>query len=54
MEGAMGLYIEMVIKGLVPDVVTYTALIDGQPSNLQSLGFEIKTPNYYFIKDTND
>lgn len=25
----MGLYTEMVIKGIVPDVVTYTALIDG-------------------------
>ncbi|KHN45235.1 Putative pentatricopeptide repeat-containing protein [Glycine soja] len=28
-RAAMGLYTEMVIKGIVPDVVTYTALIDG-------------------------
>ncbi|KAB1216744.1 hypothetical protein CJ030_MR4G003868 [Morella rubra] len=29
MEAAMGLYSEMIIKSLVPDVVAYTALIDG-------------------------
>ncbi|KAF2316059.1 hypothetical protein GH714_040854 [Hevea brasiliensis] len=33
MQSAMGLYSEMIIKSLVPDVAAFTALIDGHCKN---------------------